>query len=277
VDASFYETLYLWLRRSHIFVGVLGLVAFWIPVIAKKGGRAHIIAGRVFEWCGYYVATTALFACARYLLTPHHFAFVDRPDITAEQLHEIRFAQFFLTLLAYLACLFLVQLRNGMRVVRTRHLPAEGYRNWEAKFWIFTQTVASLWLISYGAYRLFNGGSSVHWVSIAVPLIPLSELKKELRFLNNPREEKMGWWYKHMDCMCGCGVAFHTAGLLFSTRLIFRYWEIEVSPVFQFIPWLLPTIIGAPLAHWWVKSYRKKFGDDNTRAAISRERPVTTV
>lgn len=249
------QQIYLLLRRSHITVGIVGVIVFWIPIFAKKGGRLHVITGRMFEWCGYYVATTALFTCVRYLVTPHDYAFVSRPDASLEELSKIEFAQFFLTLLAFLAWIFLTSLRNGMRVVRTRHLSAEAYKNWEARFWLGSQTIGSFLLIGYGVYRLATGGSSLHWVSIAVGAMTLSEFKKEMQFFNNPRQLKMSWWYKHMECMLGCGVAFHTAGFVFTTR-----WYGLEGPA-QFVPWVVPAAIGVPLSTWWIRSYRKKFGD----------------
>ena len=81
-----WDEVYAAFRTTHILIGIVGVVAFWIPVGARKGSPLHIRAGRIFEWCGYYVASTALFACARYLLTPHHFAFIDRPGESAEEI-----------------------------------------------------------------------------------------------------------------------------------------------------------------------------------------------
>lgn len=267
------ELLYVWLRRSHIFVGIIGLVAFWIPMIAKKGGRVHIVAGHAFEWCGYYAATTALFACARYLLTPRHFAFVDRPSASIEELARVQFVQFFLTLLAVLAILFLALLRNGMRVIRTRKEPAAVYQNLEARFWLYFQPIACLALIAYAAYRLINGGHAVHWVSIALGLISLSEFRKELRFFRNPREHKMSWWYRHMECMLGCGIAFHTAGLVFSTRWLATNTGYQLPGIWQFVPWIVPAMIGVPFTHWYLGQYKKKFESkdpaQSSRASVS--------
>ena len=255
------QTLLLFLRRSHIVVGIVGVVVFWVPVFARKGGRLHILAGRIFEWTGYYVASTALLTCARYLLTPHHFAFVARPGETAEELARVEFAQFFLTLLSFLAWTVLSQLRTGMRVVRTRRLPAEGYRNWESRFWLYSLPAASLWLVSFGAYRLATGGSSVHWISVVVGMIPLLEFKKERAFFQDPRQEKMSWWYKHMECMLGCGVAFHTAGLVFAFRWMSTNDVLTLPGAWQMVPWILPSLIGVPAAYLWVRHYRRKFGD----------------
>ena len=53
------ENLHLFWRYSHAGVGCLGLVAFWIPVFARKGSRLHVGAGKAFVGCGYYIVLTA--------------------------------------------------------------------------------------------------------------------------------------------------------------------------------------------------------------------------
>lgn len=262
-----FELLALWLRRSHIAVGFLGLFAFWGAIVAKKGGRAHIIAGRVFEWCGYYVATTALIACTRYLTQMHHFAFGERPGESAVELARVEFAQFLLTLLAFLACSFLSQLRTGMRVVRTRRLPSELYRNWEAKLWLVVVPVSAVAIVAFGLYRVATGGSAVHWISVAIGSLSLTEIKKEWAFYAKPRELKMSWWYKHMECMLGCGVAFHTAAMVFSFRWLERNTGFELPGAWQLVPWVVPALVGAPATLRWIKSYRIKFGDGRPRTA----------
>lgn len=266
-----YEALYLLFRQSHIAVGFLGLIAFWISIVAKKGDTLHIRAGRCFEWSGYYVAGTALFACVRYLLTPQHFAFIDRPEASAAELSRIEFAQFFLTLLAFLAWLFLNSLRTGMRAVRTRHRSAEEYRNWEAKWWLYSQLVAGIALVCYGVYRLTQGGHSVHWISLIVGSIPLLEFRKDRDFYLQPRKEKMSWWYKHMDCMLGCGVAFHTAGFVFTSRWASSNLGYELQGWLQLVPWIVPTAVGVPLSQKWLAHYRQKFGDLPTSKSAKNE------
>ncbi len=256
---------YLLLRRSHILVGMLGLIAYWIPIIAKKGGKAHIVAGRIFEWCGYYVASTALFGCARYLLSPRHFAFIDRSGESAEELARVEFVQFFLTMLVFLAFIFLAQLRTAMRVVRTRHALTEAYQNWEARFWLYGQPVVCMALIIYGLVRLAKGGGSFHWLSMVVGVIPLTEFTKERRFFLNPREHTMSWWYKHMEATLGCGVAFHTAGFVFLTRWL----ELDLNGLWALAPWVMPAIVGVPVSQLWIKKYRRKFGDEVKRGVLA--------
>ena len=40
--------IYHVLLMIHVAAGVVGLIAFWIPLFARKGGRLHVRAGWVF-------------------------------------------------------------------------------------------------------------------------------------------------------------------------------------------------------------------------------------
>lgn len=42
----------------------MGLAAFWVPVFARKGGRAHVRAGRVYAYSAYVVTLSAVTASA---------------------------------------------------------------------------------------------------------------------------------------------------------------------------------------------------------------------
>ena len=47
------------LSYVHVIFGFAGLLAFWIPVFAKKGGNTHVRYGKVFQWCAYTVLASA--------------------------------------------------------------------------------------------------------------------------------------------------------------------------------------------------------------------------
>ena len=46
---------------GHIITGSVGLFAFWVPVLGKKGGPAHRLGGKVFT---YSMLTTRRFAAS---------------------------------------------------------------------------------------------------------------------------------------------------------------------------------------------------------------------
>jgi uncharacterized membrane protein len=47
-------------RLVHISAGVLALLTFWIPLVARKGGRLHRNVGRIYAWSMGVVAVSAL-------------------------------------------------------------------------------------------------------------------------------------------------------------------------------------------------------------------------
>lgn len=44
----------------HIIAGFTALLVFWIPVVTKKGGKAHVRSGWVYVWAMGAVAISAL-------------------------------------------------------------------------------------------------------------------------------------------------------------------------------------------------------------------------
>ena len=48
------------LRLGHIALGFLGLVIFWVPIVAKKGASVHVAAGKIFTFAVYLVTTSAV-------------------------------------------------------------------------------------------------------------------------------------------------------------------------------------------------------------------------
>ena len=65
------NTIHDILRATHIGFGAVGLLVFWIPVFAKKGGRLHKRAGTIFKFCVYVVAISACISAAWAVLHPY--------------------------------------------------------------------------------------------------------------------------------------------------------------------------------------------------------------
>src|SRR6266478_2601944 len=52
-------SLFQSLRWVHISAGSIALILFWIPAIARKGGKTHIRAGWTYVVCMSVVVVTA--------------------------------------------------------------------------------------------------------------------------------------------------------------------------------------------------------------------------
>ncbi|MDE0165037.1 MAG: hypothetical protein OXL36_08070 [Bryobacterales bacterium] len=257
------ETIHSVLRMLHIFWGFLGLAAFWAPVFTKKGGKAHIRAGKVFTASAYVVALTALGSCCWALAHPSSFTgrAITWFEIPAEQV-------MFVAILGLLAIFLLQSVETGLRVLRARRQP-ERYAGQRLRSVNGLQALAGAAVLLFGAYHLIRGHGPMFCIPVGLGLLSLQDFRENRRFLADPRPTPMAWWYKHMECMLGAGIAFHTAFLVFGARSIFGESLIEGS--WSFLPWILPTAVGLPAVHFWTRYYKKKFGELPAKSAEAAE------
>lgn len=237
-------------RWIHIVFGFTGLVAFWIPAAARKGGRVHVRAGRVFEWAAYIVAGTAVLnALGRFGVA---FA-------RGARIEENEAAFGFAIFLAYLGILTFAGVRHAVRAVRTKG-------DWDA---MRTPAHTALAVLSIlGSIVVFVYALAV-WSGVSLVLLALSPIgilggREMLSQVRNPPDERMGWYYVHAGNIIGAGIAFHTAFLVFGSS---RFIPFELPGLWQLVPWVLPAAIGIPVSHTLETRYRRRFGEPRSGRA----------
>lgn len=238
------ETLINGLRWTHILIGFIGLAAFWVPVVTRKGGRWHKQIGMVFAFCGYVVAGTAIATCTLRLVTAllEGARPADNPPAFG-----------FLLFLGYLGWVTLALVHHAVQVVRTRKNP-DAIRTPFHQVLSVVPAISSVVVIVYAL---------MYWSPVSIVLLVLSPLGfiilRDLRaYMYATEREKMGWFYAHMGAMLGAGVAFHTAFLVFGSS---RFLDLSILGSYNWVPWVLPGIIGTIGGSLWERSYRRKFGD----------------
>ena len=227
---------------AHVATGFVGLAAFWIPLFARKGGRVHVQAGRVFTYCAYVVTLSAVTASAGRIaaLQAQGLGPADRPETYG-------FALF----LGYLGLATFATVRHAIRVVETRKSP-ETLRTpfHEALAWA---SIAGSAVVIAFALRVWTDVSPILLGLSPVGLVTGSGM---LRLMRRPGERRMGWFYSHLGSMLGGGIAFHTAFAVFGAQ---RLWAYELAGPLAVVPWLLPTAVGIPAIVVWTRYYRRKF------------------
>ena len=227
---------------AHVATGFVGLAAFWIPLFARKGGRVHVQAGRVFTYCAYVVTLSAVTASAGRIaaLQAQGLGPADRPETYG-------FALF----LGYLGLATFATVRHAIRVVETRKSP-ETLRTpfHEALAWASIAGSAVVIVFALGV-----------WTDVSPILLGLSPVglvtgSGMLRLMRRPGARRMGWFYSHLGSMLGGGIAFHTAFAVFGAQ---RLWAYELAGPLAVVPWLLPTAVGIPAIVVWTRYYRRKF------------------
>ncbi len=265
------DLLHRAMRYSHIAGGFLGLALFWIPVCAAKGSRLHVRCGRAFTCVAYYVATTALIASVWCLVHPPSFLGSQWHSLSdtavpyvAEQL------RFLFSILGFLALGVLSGTVYGVRAVRTRHDHARlgspwllgllaAFAVWSLGLLLFG--VVNLGMIYGGKHWLPVDAAGRYWIPVALGVFGVLGVKGDFAYIKKPRPTPMAWWYKHMENMLGVGIGFHTAFLVFGAA---RLLPLELSGIWQLVPWLLPAAIGIPATHFWIRHYQRKFGEHDS-------------
>lgn len=248
-----------WLREvsrwSHIVLGFVGLAAFWFPVFARKGGRIHRVAGKVFVWCGYGVTASAALSVT--LVT----TMIVSRDLVAKNLDTL--AQ--LLFLGYLAWVVFVSLRYAVGVLETKKDPTL-LATPVFRFLAWSAIAASGVLIAY-ATLVPTGWSLLLYV---LSPIGVGTGWPILEYMRGDCDSPRAWFYEHMSATIGAGIAFHTAFAVFGAS---RLFELPTTGWLSILPWVLPTAIGVPGLALWKRHYQGKFGE---RPIRKNDAPVAT-
>jgi hypothetical protein len=258
--SSIYEVVLL----LHVCAGILGLVAFWIPAVARKGRTTHVRVGRAFFYATCAVAVTGLVMATLLVADPLATKPVREP-VSAERAaaiaQTVRLTSLFLF---YLVLITFVPVYHGVRVLATRTAPERLRTPFHTAINLLTIAAAAA-MIGLGAVArqpLFAVFSAIGF------LVGFGNL----RFARRGYPTPMAWWYEHMESMLGGGIAFHTAFLVLGAG---RLFGIALDGPVALVPWLLPTAVGIPATSIWVGYYRRRFNEK--RGAAPRSSPLDRV
>ncbi|GAB4191370.1 MAG: hypothetical protein Tsb002_19950 [Wenzhouxiangellaceae bacterium] len=234
------EQLQLVVRYIHIIFGTVGLIAFWFPVLSRKGGILHRRAGQVFRYNAYIVLGAAGLSVILHMVKM--------------QMENLGPAQYpgnwaFLLFLGYLALITAIMLHHGLGVLR--HKPGlEGLNTPWRRSLAYLSAAASLFIIGWALYWQPPNAILLYALS---PLGLMNGIGI-LRILNGHREHPRQWLTEHLGAMLGCGIAYHTAFFVFGASRLFS--EI-LNGWMVVLPWILPALIGIPAIVWWSRRYRQ--------------------
>ncbi|HEY9126841.1 MAG TPA: hypothetical protein VIM62_06925 [Acidobacteriaceae bacterium] len=232
----------IWLRLllyAHIASGIVGFLCAPIALVTKKGGSNHRYWGKIYFWAMTGVAVTALILS---FALPIWF------------LAMVSVFSFYAAFAAY-RILSLKDLVRGGR--------PKGY-DWAAAL-ITLASSAVLCLAGIFAPLAMRigvihiAGRPISIVSVVFGIIGMRMAWNTLHtFLGRP-QDRMFWWYDHLQGMTGSYIAAMTA---FSSVNLSHWF----GPAWWV--WLWPTILGVPAIALWTAYYKKKFASSRKPAAV---------
>lgn len=209
----------------HIITGTTGLVAFWGPIVTRKGARNHRQWGKV---ACYGFLGAGLLAIAMALLSlygPEKRI----PSITDREL----FAGLFGWMMLYLGCLTIGFVDYGLGVVRhARDHTALRRARYQG---VIAAVVAS------GAWCGWFGWKVGHPLMMIVAGIGIAAMLIQQRFIWGAAPARQAYIAEHYRALIGMGISAYTAFL--SVGLVRAFPEQVFNPLI----WAGPSTIGVGL------------------------------
>ena len=211
-----------WLRAFHIVIGSAGLLSFWIPMFAAKGGTLHQRVGRVFGLAMLATGTLAIGISGVTLLAP-------LPTHPAQS-DPVLVRGIFGWMMQYLGILTINLAWYGWSCVRNRrnHLANRDWRN-----------LALQAAVILAALNVAVRGVLIHQpLMIGISTIGFATGATNLWFLYRPVSDRRAWTCEHLKGFVGAGISVYTA--------FFAFGAVHTIPALALNPllWSVPLITG---------------------------------
>lgn len=224
----------------HIAFGSVGLVAFWLPVFARKGGRVHRVAGQVFRGSAYGVLSAAAIT-----VTLRIAQLLNAGQGPAERGEAWAFVLF----LAYLTLVTWVMINFGIGVLQHKR-DLRTMKRFGVRLQAYLAAAASVGIVAWGLYWQPQNAILLY----ALAPIGILNAINILRSISG-ESSRQQWLLEHLGAMLGCGIAYHTAFAVFGAN---RWFDFSHSGWLSVVPWVLPSALGIPAIIIWSRHYRNK-------------------
>ena len=205
----------------HIAGGTTALLSGLVAMFTLKGSKTHRLAGKIYFW-----GMTAVFVGAVIVAIGH------RKDF----LLMVGFFSYYLTVRGY-RILFLKKLNQGQKA--------------DVLDWLIISLsgIFILALLGWGIWGMMKG-EEMGIVALVFGGIGSSFLIGDIKKFIKPPTEKMHWWYSHIGSMGGSYISAVTAFVVVNIQL----------PHYQWVLWILPSIVGGIIIGRTIRKYKVKFG-----------------
>ncbi|MEM7665870.1 MAG: hypothetical protein AAF250_08435 [Pseudomonadota bacterium] len=229
----------------HVLAGATGLIAFWVPIMTRKGAKSHRKWGRIACY-GFMIAGALAIAMALLSLYGSEMRI---PSVTDREL----FAGLFGWMMLYLGMLTIGFADYGLAVVKHSR-KREALRRPRYQVVMMAVVVSALWCGWYG----FTIGE-VLMMAVAVLGVVAMTLQQGFVWRANP-PSPTAYVGEHFRALLGMGISAYTAFL--SVGLI--RWVPE--HVFNPMIWAVPSMIGVGLIIYFTHQANRK---RRTRTALT--------
>ncbi|MDN3567585.1 hypothetical protein ACFQY5_12940 [Paeniroseomonas aquatica] len=213
------------LVAGHIVTGSTGALAFWVPILARKGGAEHKRWGRVFTFA---MLATGCCAVLMALLTTFE------PMATHPHL-EGRFEPGFIRgifgwMMLHMGVLTINLAWYGWLCIKNRRNHAAN----RTRLNLALQAAVILAAVNCAVQGWLIGQP----LMMGISLVGVATGVTNLRFLLNPTPAPQAWLREHIKALVGAGISVYTAFLAFGSVRVIP--ELALHPV----TWSIPLVTG---------------------------------
>jgi hypothetical protein len=224
---------------AHVVGGTVGLLAFWVPALTRKGGPVHRKAGRVYVKGMALVVITGIPLAA--------VSYVRGDWVTG-------------TFLGYLVVITGTALHSGMRALKSKAGPASFITPFH-RFLAWLNLCAGLAVLILGLVTQI-------WLFAGFSLIGLLAGLGMLAFIRKPPTDPRYWFYEHFGGMIGTGIAAHVAFLNVGARRLIPGYSLGD---WGMLAWFVPVVVGVMATNRLQAHYRRKFAGRGGKAGVVAE------
>ena len=209
---------------SHVICGGTVLLLGLIQMVNRKGGKNHIILGKVYVAAMWWICISALSIISFY-----------------------RFSAF----LMVIAVLTFHTSFVGIRVVNRKTPGSEKWYDWAVAV---ATSVFGVGLLGYGGHMYFTTEYQIMaFLCVVFGFFTFKNGTDDIRFFIKPNVSEKHWWlYQHIGAMGGSYIAALTAFAVQNPNIFMP------NSSNQWLLWLIPGVIGTPAIAIATKRWRKK-------------------
>ena len=209
---------------SHILCGGTVLLLGLIQMFNRKGGKNHIILGKIYVGAMWWICLSAISLITFY-----------------------RFSAFLLVI----AVLTFHSSFVGLRVVKRKTPGSEKWYDWTVSI---ATSFFGLGLIAYGGYVYFFESKTILAALCAgFGALTFKNAIDDIRFFIKSNVSEKHWWlYNHIGAMGGSYIAALTAFAVQNPNIFMP------NSSNQWLLWIIPGVIGTPIITLAIKRWKKK-------------------
>ncbi|MDH3711027.1 MAG: hypothetical protein OER04_14125 [Cyclobacteriaceae bacterium] len=223
------ETSTNFILYLHIAAGSISLVLFWLPVINKKGGKAHSNIGKAYVMAMWIVVFTALALSIKNLFIQNYIAAAFLGFLSVLTSAPLWYAKAILNHKKEISRSYFNRFKALHTVI---FFMATGLVIWSVLLKVQDNAILLLIFGILGMTSFGDAFSNYHKI--------------------RARET---WIVTHLRGMLSTGIAAYTAFFAFGGR---QFLGNILTDQWMVIPWVLPSIIGVLGIRYWTKKFTKR-------------------